>query len=96
MHMPTFGFNIVVPPDADGLLAWSRSRKLSGNSVAYVYNIPLGATTSVTPRSPRMEATGQRLYKALLGVADTNQLLSIHNWQLGQTSFPLNFQPTGY
>ena len=38
----------------------------------------LEATTSVTPRSPRMEATGQRLYKALLGVADTNLLLRLY------------------
>ena len=27
-----------------------------------------------------MEAMGQRVYKPLLGVADTNHLLSIHIW----------------
>ena len=40
----------------------------------------LRATTSVTPRAPRVEAMGQRVYKPLLGVADTNHLLSIHIW----------------
>ena len=41
---------------------------------------PLRATTSVTSRAPRVEAMGQRVYKPLLGVADTNHLLSIHIW----------------
>ena len=41
---------------------------------------PRRATTSVTPRAPRVEAMGQRVYKPLLGVADTNHLLSIHIW----------------
>ena len=42
----------------------------------------LRATTSVTPRAPRVEAMGQRVYKPLLGVADTNHLLSIHIWAM--------------
>ena len=43
---------------------------------------PRRATTSVTPRAPRVEAMGQRVYKPLLGVADTNHLLSIHIWAM--------------
>ena len=35
---------------------------------------------SVPPRAPRMEGVGQRVHKPLLGVADTNHLLSIHIW----------------
>ena len=41
---------------------------------------PRRATTSVTPRAPRVGGMGQRVYKPLLGVADTNHLLSIHIW----------------
>ena len=43
---------------------------------------PRRATTSVTPRAPRVEAMGQRVYKPLLGVADTNHLLNIHIWAM--------------
>ena len=38
------------------------------------------ATTERRTAAPRMGGMGQRVYKPLLGVADTNHLLSIHIW----------------
>ena len=38
------------------------------------------ATTQRPTAAPRMEGVGQRVYRPLLGVADTNHLLSIHIW----------------
>ena len=38
------------------------------------------APCGLGPRSPRIRGVGQRVHKPLLGVADTNHLLSIHIW----------------
>ena len=42
--------------------------------------LPSGPRRSVSPRAPRMGGVGQRVHKPLLGVADTNHLLSIYIW----------------
>ena len=42
--------------------------------------LQLFGVTSYRTRAPRMGGVGQGVHKPLLGVADTNHLLSIHIW----------------
>ena len=81
-------FSLIVA--SRGCLYFSHQRSGRGSGSIFPVNLThpqsscmrpsIRATTERRTAAPRMGGMGQRVYKPLLGVADTNHLLSIHIW----------------